>query len=261
MSTWTSWRRRSLLSSEAPHADPVLEGSRIAAAASASELPLRLTGGVAVALRCPSAAEPPLRRDYADIDLVTIGSGREAAAALLEGLGYAPDREFNALHGNRRLFFWDEANERQLDVFVDEAMLCHRIDFRSRLAVAPTTLPLADLLLMKLQVVETNEKDLIDICALLVDHDLGAEGRGIDSAYLASLAAGDWGLWKTLGMVAERAEGFATGLQGFASGEVVAERLRRLRQQLDEVSKSRSWKLRARIGERKRWYELPEEVR
>jgi hypothetical protein len=29
---------------------------------------------------------------------------------------------------------------------------------------------------------------------------------------------------------------------------------------LHEAEKSHSWKLRARIGERKRWYEEPEEV-
>ena len=28
----------------------------------------------------------------------------------------------------------------------------------------------------------------------------------------------------------------------------------------DEVSKTRGWRMRARIGERKRWYELPDEV-
>jgi hypothetical protein len=37
----------------------------------------------------------------------------------------------------------------------------------------------------------------------------------------------------------------------------------RLREVLDRIEaepKGRGWKLRARIGERKRWYELPEEV-
>jgi hypothetical protein len=212
-----------------------------------------------VAIRCPSAAEPPLRREYADIDLVTVGAAREATA-LLESLGYVGDREFNILHGSRRLFFWDALNERQLDVFVDEAKLCHRIDFRSRLEKSPWTLSLADLLLMKLQVVETNRKDLIDVCAILADHDLSADESGVNSAYLASLAATDWGLWRTLGMVAERGEQFALALPGFDRGEVVAERLRHLRAELDAAPKSRSWRMRARLGERKRWYELPEEV-
>lgn len=63
-----------------------------------------------------------------------------------------------------------------------------------------------------------------------------------------------------MGMVAERCEQFALQLAGFEAAERVADRLRRLRAELDTVPKSRAWKLRSRIGERKRWYELPEEV-
>lgn len=260
MWTSTSSPRRSPLNEQAPQADPVLEGGRIADAAAARQVPVRLTGGVAVARRCPSAAGPPLARVYKDIDVVTVGGGRDATVALLESLGYEADREFNTLHGSRRLFFWDPTNGRQLDVFVDEAQLCHRIDFRSRLELDAQTLPLADLLLMKLQVVETNEKDLIDICAILSDHDLTEDESGVNVAYLADLAAGDWGLWRTLGMVAERAEDFARELAGFERGELVAARLEGLRRRLEEAPKSRGWKMRARIGDRKRWYELPEEV-
>jgi hypothetical protein len=223
-------------------------------------VPLRLAGGVAVGIQCPSAGEPPLQRPYGDIDLVTVSAGRDSAISLMEALGYGGDREFNALHGHRRLFFWDAVNERQVDVFVDEAKLCHTIDFRGRLETVPLTLPLADLLVMKLQVVETNEKDLVDICAILTDHDLSGDESGVNSSYVADLTASDWGLWRTLGMVAERAEQFATDLPGFARGQRVVERLRRLRGELDTVPKSRGWKLRARVGDRKRWYELPEEA-
>jgi hypothetical protein len=40
----------------------------------------------------------------------------------------------------------------------------------------------------------------------------------------------------------------------------VAERLSAVLRRIEEEPKSRGWKLRAKIGERKRWYELPEEV-
>jgi hypothetical protein len=221
---------------------------------------LRLAGGVAVALSCPSAARAPLQRRYADVDLVTVGSARDPVTELMTALGYAEDREFNTLHGHRRLYFWDAGNERQADVFVDEARLCHTIDFRGRVELVPTTLAPADLLLMKLQIVETNEKDLLDVCAILADHDLGADENGVNSAYIAALAGADWGLWRTLGMVAERGEVFATELPGFTAGDLVAVRLQRLRQELDAAPKSRGWRMRARVGDRKRWYELPEEV-
>lgn len=244
-----------------PLPDPVDEGRRIAEAAAEQGLPLRLLGGVAVALRCPSASEPPLQREYADVDLVTTGAARGKVGELMESLSYAPDREFNMLHGNRRLFFWDEANDRQVDVFVDEAHLCHRFDFRRRLDAAPLTLSLADLTVLKLQVVETNEKDYLDLCAIFADHDLGDDPDSVDSTYIAGLCAADWGLWRTLGIVAERTSQFALDLPGFASAGLVSERLERLRAELDSAPKTRSWKLRSRIGDRKRWYELPEEVR
>jgi hypothetical protein len=243
-----------------PLSDPIAEGTRIAEAAAQGGLPIRLLGGVAVAILCPSSRRPPLEREYADIDLATRGSARADAIGLMEGLGYAPDREFNTLHGHRRLYFWDERNRRQVDFFVDEAHLCHRIDFRQRLESAPLTLSLADLTVLKLQVVETNEKDYLDLCAIFADHDLTEDNSGIDITYVTGLAAGDWGLWRTMGMVAERSERFALELPEFEAAEIVAKRLRRLREKLDKVPKTRRWKLRARVGERKRWYDLPEEV-
>ncbi len=242
-------------------ADPVAEGRRIVGAAAEREIPLRVLGGVAIALTCPSSRKPPLAREYADVDLATVHGARKEVSELMESLGYAGDREFNLLHGHRRLYFSDERDRCQVDVFVDEAKLCHRIDLRRRIGNAPLTLSLADLTVLKLQVVETNEKDYLDICALFADHELTDDDSGIDLGYIAKLAASDWGLWRTLRMVAERSERFALDLPGFEAGEVAAGRLRRLREELDRVPKTRGWKLRSRIGERKRWYELPEEVR
>lgn len=248
------------MGSAEPLSDPVAEGTRIAEAAAARGLPLRLLGGVAVAVLCPSAGKPPLQREYGDIDFATNRAAKDQVVRLVESLGYTGDREFNMLHGHRRLFFWDTINQRQVDVFVDEANLCHRVDLKSRIELRPLTLSPADLTVLKLQVVETNEKDYLDLCALFADYDLCDDESGINSAYIAGLAASDWGLWRTLQMVAERSEQFALGLRGFEARELVAERLRRLREKLDKVPKSRGWKLRARVGDRKRWYELPEEV-
>jgi hypothetical protein len=246
---------------EQPLPDPVAEATRIGEAAARRGLPLRVLGGVAVALLCPSSRRPPLARNYADIDLATTGSAREGVVELVESLGYVGDREFNMLHGHRRLFFWDEENQRQVDVFVDEANLCHRIDLRPRIEVVPLTVSLADLTVLKLQIVETNEKDYLDICAIFTDHELTSDESGINSDYIAEISAGDWGLWRTLGMVAERSRQFALDLPDFDAAELVAERLVALQSELADVPKSRRWKLRARVGEKKRWYAIPEEVR
>jgi hypothetical protein len=243
-----------------PLEDTVAEGRRIVDAAVERDLPLRLLGGVGIAVLCPSSRRPPLAREYGDVDLATTGTAKKSVIDLVTSLGYTGDREFNMLHGHRRLYFWDERNRRQVDVFVDEANLCHRLNLKKRIELVPLTLPLADLALLKLQVVETNEKDYLDICALFADHELSEDDSGVNVTYIGELIASDWGLWRTLGIVTEQSEKFALELNGFEAGERVAERLRRFREELDRVPKTRSWRLRSRIGDRKRWYELPEEV-
>jgi hypothetical protein len=242
-----------------PAGSPVEEGRRIGAAALAAGVDVRLTGGVAVALHCPSAASATLARAYADVDLVGRSKQSGRIVELLSGLGYAPDESFNAVHGSSRLFFWDTTNERQVDVFLDEVQMCHRIDLRERLPTDSPTLFLADLLLMKLQIVETNNKDYLDILALLGDHPFTDDDRGINLAYLAGLAGDDWGIWRTTTLVAERAADYAATLNNYDGAEAIREKVTRYVQVVGEAAKSYRWKLRAKVGERKRWYELPEE--
>jgi hypothetical protein len=244
---------------KAPLADVVDEGRRIAGEAAEAGLSLRLAGGVAVAVLCPSSRVPPLARRYADVDLVGRGGDGQAIGALFSDLGYTADEQFNALHGRRRLFFWDEQNQRQVDVFLNRIEMCHTLDVTDRLAIVGQTLPLADLLIMKLQVVETNEKDFLDILAMLVDQSFTDDDTGINLPYIVRLTSGDWGLWKTLTTVAEGADRFARRLPGFERADDTHAQVAQFLEALDQSPKSRAWRVRAKIGERKRWYELPEE--
>lgn len=235
------------------------EAQRVAAAAQGAGVTLRVTGGVGVALTCESALLHPLARSYSDIDVVSHAKERKSIIALLERLGYVADEAFNALHGARRLFFWDSANARQLDVFLDKVEMCHVIDLRDRLQMPGPVLTPADLLLMKLQVVETNDKDLSDIVCLLTDNDFTrGSDAGIDLSYLARLASEDWGLWRTVTMVAERAGTWAVQTAGLASRDRVARQVHEFLEALEAEPKSRAWRLRARIGDRKQWYMTPE---
>ena len=98
-------------------------------------------------------------------------------------------------------------------MFLDRVELCHKIDLRPRLGIPGPTLPPADLLLMKLQVVETNDKDFRDMCALLCDQPLADhDDHAINVGYLCELAARDWGLWRTVTMVAGRLGEYAPTL-------------------------------------------------
>jgi hypothetical protein len=237
------------------------EAIRIVEAADGAGLSVRLVGGVAVALRCPVyAALPGLARTYQDIDLVAHLDESGALRRLMEQIGYTPDRRFNAVHGASRLVFSDEASRREVDVFLDIFKMCHRLDLGERLAVDPRTLSLADLLLTKLQIVRMNPKDAQDTYALLLEHDVSDDESGINAAYMARLCAGDWGWYTTVmdrleNLEADVPEVLADpGLQALAR-----ERLARLRAALEDEPKTSRWRLRARLGRRVRWYELPEE--
>lgn len=222
---------------------------------------LRLFGGMAIRLRCPSAAHRNLQRKHADIDFMGLSKKSRKMRKFFVDLGYEPREFFNALQGNRRLIFNDIEQGRRIDIFLDVFEMCHKFDFRNRLSIDELTIPVADLLATKLQVIEMTEREYRDIIALVHDHEIGdAEGdETISEAYLAKLCADDWGIYKTfnvsIGNVLCSLESY--GLPP-ADGEIVSKRLTALQVQIEGVPKSMRWKMRARIGESKKWYELPE---
>jgi hypothetical protein len=239
------------------------EGLRLATTAAEQDLPLRVIGGVAFHLRCPSAHLAPLARSYGDVDFVGLSDARREITDFFEANGYVQDRMFNALHGAQRLNFTDPVRGRYVDVILDEFAMCHTIDFRERLLLEALTVPLTELLLSKLQVVELNPKDVQDLLALLLDHGIDDRpGDCIESGRLCEILGDDWGFEHTvrrnLAKVAELADDY----------DLEAERVERVRariaaviRRLDETPKSMRWRLRARLGERVRWYDLPEEGR
>jgi hypothetical protein len=223
--------------------------------------------------RCGSSAASPCasrrRRcrtrstaGYKDLDFATPKGRSGDADKLLRGAGYEPHTAFNALNQKERMLFFDPAHDRQVDVFVGAFRMCHEIPLNDRLELQDRTVPLAELLLTKLQIIELNEKDVRDTLLLVHGHEVAdRDGDAINGKRIAELCAGDWGLWRTITANVEKVLGHA------GDYDVPEEDRERIRQRLQEVlerieaePKSRSWKLRARIGERKRWYELPEEV-
>ena len=239
------------------HADIVEEGQRVLDAAQAKGVPLRLLGGVAVRLR--SAGLPAaLQREYKDLDFATSRKGVGETQTLLRDLGYDPHVGFNAMNSRERLLFFDDANARQVDVFVGAFRMCHAIPLEARLGVDPGTVPLAELLLTKLQIIELNEKDVRDTVAVLLEHEVTEDDTGVNAAQFAALCCEDWGLCRTITQNLASVRGHLGGYE--VDRDTVAARLDALLDRVEGTPKSRSWKLRAKIGERKRWYQLPEEV-
>lgn len=242
--------------------DIVAEAQRLLELASTQGVPLRLLGGVAIRLRAPGALPDAFSRRYADLDFVTSKRGSGSVQQLLRSAGYEPHPAFNALHGRERLLFFDTGNDRQVDVFVGAFAMSHKIPVGDRLELEPATLPLAELLLTKLQIAELNEKDVRDGLALVHGHAVGeSDGDTVNAVRVAECCAGDWGLWRTitgnLRLCGEHVDRYE--LSDDEKGRLRTA-IDQLLERIEREPKSRAWRLRAKIGERKRWYDVPEEV-
>jgi hypothetical protein len=249
-------------------ADIQAEAARLGGLLLTARIPARLMGGVAIWLRSPGVRQGPFARIYADLDFVVAAKGAIQLKAFFLEQGYLPDQFFNALHGATRLYFQAPDGRWSVDVVVDELAMSHKLDLRGRLEGPDVTISLADLLLTKLQVWEINRKDLGDALCLLADHALG-DGRPadpgaperIDLRRIGDVLGADWGFCHTvernLGGVAELWAN--EPIEGAPFD--VAEQVQALRAAIERVPKTFAWKARARVGERVRWYETPEEVR
>ncbi len=228
----------------------VEEGIALVDASNRSGLKLRLLGGAAIFIHCPRALAQGPFRELADLDAIVPRAQGAAAARVLADLGYEPEARFNAMHGDRRLIFQGPMGK--LDVFVGVFEMCHRIQLDQRLDLEPQTISVSDLLLTKLQIVQLNAKDAKDVAALLLEHDLGmGPGDHVDVGYLGSVLAADWGLWRTATGTLRRVADLDPRVSDPVNGLLDA---------VNGAPKSTAFKLRARIGDRMRWYELPDEV-
>jgi len=241
--------------------DIVSEGERLLGIADQEGVPLRLLGGVAVRLKAPDVP-PSLAREYKDIDFAVTKKGGGAADKLLRAAGYEPNVAFNAMHARERGLYYDEANGRQVDLFIHAFRMCHEIPLGDRLNAETQTVPLAELMLTKLQIIEVNEKDIRDTMLLfhghpIADHDDGA----VNGARIAELCADDWGLWRTITANLDRCRGHVGDyeLPPEDRNRIVA-RFDELLERIEAAPKSRGWRRRAKVGDRKPWYDLPEEV-
>ena len=250
------------MSNHAPLDDIVLEADRLLEAAAAEDVPVRLIGGLAV--RMHVNGDPVISREYKDIDLVTLKGRGKRVSEFMTAMGYEADRAFNATNGHRRLLYYDRPHARQVDVFVGAFEMCHSIPITERIELHPSAVPLAELLLTKMQIVELNAKDQADILTILYHRDVADDaggGSAVNAARIAQLTATDWGLWRTTRMNVERTR---EALPGSALSPdqqaVVGERLDRLWERIESEPKSTKWKMRNRVGDKVRWYEEPEEV-
>lgn len=253
-----------------PFARMAREARALVEAGAAAGLTLRAVGGIGVWERIdPARRDRYERRRPApkDLDMIAERGTSALIAEVFAGAGYVADERLNAWHGDsRHRYFLVEKGESEpwldVDVFLGTPPACHEIEMRDALAAPGMAVSATDLLLQKLQIVETTEKDLVDILYLLVEHDLAATdgGDGLDASHVARLLARDWGFHHTATGNLEKVRGLVpeAGLNGDAAA--TGERLERLASAIEQEPKSRRWKLRAKVGTRAQWYEAVEEL-
>jgi hypothetical protein len=251
-----------------PVDDPLPEALSLARGAADAGLGLKLLGGLAVRVICPDF--PPRLRAGQDMDFACMGKGRKDVAAYLERSGCQADKRFNNLNGDRQMYF-NAPSGRPIDVMVNQLVMCHTLDFRPSFGRLPFTVDAIDVLLSKLQIVELNEKDAWDIFHLLSGVPIGAPetgqaaGRGayFDTERFAKVLSGDWGWWRTVTGSLAKLPGLAADKPGLLPADAPFDPLaqaRKFTELAEAVPRGVKWKLRANVGDRVRWYELPEEV-
>jgi hypothetical protein len=241
------------------------EAHRILERATAEGILLRLMGALAFNVHCPKFGKMQalMGRTFSDIDFASYRKHVAGIRKLLSGLGYDEDTMVTNLYGNRRLVFNDPRNGQHCDVFLDKLEFCHDIVFEDRLEVDSPTIPLAELLLEKMQIVELNEKDVIDTVMLLREHAVGdSDLETINSARIANLTARDWGLWKTVTSNLNRIRQLVQDMAKLSEEDEtdVSSKISSLLSRIDIEPKTSGWRMRARIGDKKKWYRDVEEL-
>jgi hypothetical protein len=184
---------------------------------------------------------------------------RAATARVFRAAGYAEDQHFNALYGAQRMIFAAPPGF-VVDVLVGTFQMCHRLDLGRDLPAHGLTKHPADLLLTKLQIVQIEGKDLRDAPALLLDLPSDGTPAGIETGRFVAPLAEDWGFYHNV----ERkpAQGRRVGPRPAGRGPRRGRGGRRGPAFPGDGGRPKSvrWKMRACVGEKVAWYELPEET-
>lgn len=236
------------------------EAERILAAAKEAGFPIRLLGGMAVYISSPCTIEEPYARTINDLDFVVSNRKSYNFGKLLEKIGFEGNHEFNSIHGESRMLFHSELLE--IDVFVGAFEQCHKIDLEKHFGETEKIIPLSDLLLTKLQIVQINQKDILDILSILHDHAVANEGNAeevikLDS--IISVVSNDWGWYTTVMDNFEKVSSYIKEHFKDDEQKMLLERIEQIRCGAEAAPKSIKWKLRDKIGRKVQWYNLPEE--
>jgi hypothetical protein len=255
----------SRVSGHAPIADFIKETLRIIKAADDKGIILRVMGACAFRIHCKKCGylHATLTRELTDIDFVTYNKYSGELVPLFVELGYEPDERIISLYGDRRHIYYDNKNKRIVDIFIDKLCMSHTIDYKGRLELDHPTVTVSDLLLQKIQIVKINEKDIKDSIMLIREHDVGTnEKETINAKYIAKVFSNDWGFYYTGTTNLKKIKEFLN-VYGVLTEEDKGDVSKKIDELLDYIEnepKTFGWRLRAKIGTKRRWYEEVEDI-
>ena len=223
---------------------------------------LRIMGGLAIYLHSQEHKqlwenlERLGKKVFTDIDFVSYGKFRGQMLKFFQNRGFTINQTMLYYYGKKRHIYYGQRIP-MVEVFFDKLEMNHTIDFKNRLPVDSPTIPPAELLLQKIQMVRMNEKDIKDAIILIRAHELGKEDKEkINQASIGASLLSDWGFYYT---ATTNLQKIINSLSNYdALGEedirVVKERINGLLSYLEEEPKSMKWKSRALLGTKKKWY-------
>jgi hypothetical protein len=249
---------------EYPHPSAFIdEGTELAKKAQEDGIMLRIMGGLAVFLHSQESRQLWESLDrlgqkvFTDIDFASYGRFRNNVFGFFKKCGYSTDQRILAYHGMKRQIYFGQKIP-MIDVFFDELDMNHVISFKGRLEADYPTIPLAELLLEKLQIVRINEKDVKDVIVLLRGHKIADEDvDSISHKHISKILSNDWGFYHTVTENLRKIEGSLRNFSVLNEVDIsdINGKIAKLVQAIEERPKSMKWKMRARAGTKKMWYQ------
>jgi hypothetical protein len=226
---------------------------------------MRVIGSLAFQMHCPQYGylQAAMGRAYTDIDFGAYSKQTKQITEMMTSLGYTDNREVFIVSEGERAIFDKPGTGLHVDVFYEKLDFCHAIYWKDRLETDSPTIPLAELLLEKMQIVQINEKDIIDTIMLLLEHPLGdIDKETINIKRIATICAADWGFWRTVTMNLEKVRALAHHYSQLSDEQKakVEQQVKDAMTHIEAEPKSMGWKLRARVGDRIKWYKEVDEV-
>jgi len=267
------------------------ESKEIVEKAKQEGIVLRILGGLSIAIHCLEHKDFAQKlgrigtdvvqgQEYSDIDLVSYRNYRDKVKELFDKMGYAKRRTTLSTAASERQIYFHPKGWFYVDVFFDKLLVAnHPIEFKGRLELDYPTITVTDMLLEKIQMWEAfSAKDLKDCLLLLKAHNISekTEKESIDASCIAKILAQDWGFCYTATTNLKKIKAFLLEIDKLGpeanidprkikkeEREEIMQKIDKMLQTIEEEPKTFGWKMRAKIGTKKQWYnpvERPETV-